>query len=532
MPCGPSAISYRYRRVKCDEAKPACHRCLSTGRKCDGYPTEPVNARLGAHANTQERLQRQPDVPYAPPDVHYTRQGIELFHFFRVNVAPQFAGCFDQNFWIVSIMRATNVQPAVWHACNAIAAIYKEYKLIADKGHMSKTGRRQPTTIVALQQYNHSVQHLVRIAQQQKLSLIDKEVLLVTNMLFTIICKLRADLKEAFIHLFNGLNLLDQWGLGEKMISKDSDKVSSLLSIDSLRLIFLRMYYQTDPLRFWKLDKWNQEFCENRISPVPFCNPTEAFFELELIWHAVRLRSDLVRDSNNTTEFRPLRSIQISPWASYDLWKTKYQSFQRSRYCKPEQQEQELLIIDIRKVILDITSQVDYSEGPMVWDRFESEYEEILVLAQRLCEIDGTFVGNGVETWQHRPRQFSVTPSVCEPLYQIAIWSRNYRIRRRALAILKLRRIDECMLGPEVTHWIAMCAVDIEERPWWDPKLMEAIPECSCIPYKVICAFHRIVEDHVEFLDEFAFGYHIRTMHDVVNNLPGEIIAMNTKQMK
>jgi hypothetical protein len=27
----------RIRRVKCDEGKPNCQRCISTGRKCDGY---------------------------------------------------------------------------------------------------------------------------------------------------------------------------------------------------------------------------------------------------------------------------------------------------------------------------------------------------------------------------------------------------------------------------------------------------------------------------------------------------------------
>lgn len=30
-------LKYRIRRVKCDEQKPACLRCTSTGRTCDGY---------------------------------------------------------------------------------------------------------------------------------------------------------------------------------------------------------------------------------------------------------------------------------------------------------------------------------------------------------------------------------------------------------------------------------------------------------------------------------------------------------------
>jgi len=35
----PPAAAHRIRRVKCDEARPACERCLSTGRTCDGYPS-------------------------------------------------------------------------------------------------------------------------------------------------------------------------------------------------------------------------------------------------------------------------------------------------------------------------------------------------------------------------------------------------------------------------------------------------------------------------------------------------------------
>ncbi|KAL2807765.1 hypothetical protein BJX63DRAFT_60948 [Aspergillus granulosus] len=30
-------ITCKIRRVKCDEGKPSCSRCVSTGRKCDGY---------------------------------------------------------------------------------------------------------------------------------------------------------------------------------------------------------------------------------------------------------------------------------------------------------------------------------------------------------------------------------------------------------------------------------------------------------------------------------------------------------------
>src|SRR5271156_3905141 len=32
-------VTCKIRRIKCDEVKPACLRCTSSGRKCDGYAT-------------------------------------------------------------------------------------------------------------------------------------------------------------------------------------------------------------------------------------------------------------------------------------------------------------------------------------------------------------------------------------------------------------------------------------------------------------------------------------------------------------
>lgn len=36
-PASHPLTSLRIRKVKCDEEFPSCHRCVSTGRLCDGY---------------------------------------------------------------------------------------------------------------------------------------------------------------------------------------------------------------------------------------------------------------------------------------------------------------------------------------------------------------------------------------------------------------------------------------------------------------------------------------------------------------
>ncbi|KAJ5694052.1 hypothetical protein N7536_004464 [Penicillium majusculum] len=39
-------MTCKIRRVKCDEEKPQCRRCISTGRKCDGYPHPPFAVKV------------------------------------------------------------------------------------------------------------------------------------------------------------------------------------------------------------------------------------------------------------------------------------------------------------------------------------------------------------------------------------------------------------------------------------------------------------------------------------------------------
>src|SRR5436190_22051754 len=47
-------LKLRIRRVKCDEAKPWCMRCMGTGRKCDGYAVQEQTGLLFVHATSAD----------------------------------------------------------------------------------------------------------------------------------------------------------------------------------------------------------------------------------------------------------------------------------------------------------------------------------------------------------------------------------------------------------------------------------------------------------------------------------------------
>lgn len=84
----PELTGYRIRKVKCDETKPSCLRCTSTGRKCDGYAPALQASAL--------QLYR----PGSSASAHDLR-GLEgrALQFFREVVGPVLSGHADTYFW-------------------------------------------------------------------------------------------------------------------------------------------------------------------------------------------------------------------------------------------------------------------------------------------------------------------------------------------------------------------------------------------------------------------------------------------------
>lgn len=80
--------------MKCDEAKPECERCTSTGRKCDGYVIpKPKKTAPTLKANVQE-LTLARAVSWEQGD-SAERRAID---YFRCHTAPGVSGYFDTDF--------------------------------------------------------------------------------------------------------------------------------------------------------------------------------------------------------------------------------------------------------------------------------------------------------------------------------------------------------------------------------------------------------------------------------------------------
>ncbi|KAL7923346.1 hypothetical protein ACQKWADRAFT_60865 [Trichoderma austrokoningii] len=189
------------RRVKCDEKKPACQRCVSTGRVCDGYGVWGGGNAYGssnkAPSLPNSSLSHYQKIP-APLSVISMSQKHRIagqpasigFEYFRRYTSTKLPGLFESGFWDSLVLQASDQEPAVLHAVAALGAAHKNDE------HIS------------LVEYNKAIQHL-----RQSLCSSDRDtirVCLITCLLFVCIELLRGGFKAGYVHLSTGLRMLHE----------------------------------------------------------------------------------------------------------------------------------------------------------------------------------------------------------------------------------------------------------------------------------------------------------------------------------
>ncbi|OAA43625.1 C6 zinc finger domain protein [Metarhizium rileyi] len=198
-------LTCKKRRVKCDETRPACKRCTSTGRNCDGYMPPPPGYM------SWDRLLSSP-VPSSPSSLPEA-DDLELrsLAFYRHIVAPRLCGPLDSSFWTKLVAQMAYSEPATRHAVLAISRLYEDF----GHGDLSETtaarGATRATTDVGsggfvIHHYNAAISHLVGPPTS---SPADLNTVLLVCILFTCIEFLRGDTESAIRHSQHGISLLN-----------------------------------------------------------------------------------------------------------------------------------------------------------------------------------------------------------------------------------------------------------------------------------------------------------------------------------
>jgi len=223
-----SLRSHRIRRVKCDEAKPSCKRCTSTGRTCDGYSSpdilvsNPSNAlihRLHTHVQGTAREKRG-------------------FQYFLTNTAAELIGYYTSSFWEHLILQASAAEPALKHAVIAIGSLHEEF---TNRRLDFSPGLEDLGSGFAISQYTKAISHLRRSLSSGKQAPLTA---LMSCILFVCFDSLRGYFDSAMVHLQSGFKILrDVRGKSkeyEDIVQNDLSPLFMRLSMQSILYIDTR----------------------------------------------------------------------------------------------------------------------------------------------------------------------------------------------------------------------------------------------------------------------------------------------------
>ncbi|KAH7014163.1 uncharacterized protein B0I36DRAFT_338331 [Microdochium trichocladiopsis] len=121
----------KQRRIKCDEAKPSCQRCLKRGLTCTGYTSIVPDASTAGQAQAEPCLSTSAAgkgsvtsyaIPFRVPGSQADRQ---LLHYFCVVSASELSGYVLSDFWTRIVLQHAQHELVVRQAVVALSSVHQ-----------------------------------------------------------------------------------------------------------------------------------------------------------------------------------------------------------------------------------------------------------------------------------------------------------------------------------------------------------------------------------------------------------------------
>lgn len=199
----------RIRKIKCDEDRPFCQRCVQTGRTCDGYESlfrpfisQPVRAAHDSGSSTPEAVLQ----PKIPPENTPTSQDVDLLnrHFTTKTIFDVELAC-DQE--AIQILHASLNDPAIRHAVSSLRTLREDFETYGTGP--ASAAQQTPSFNHGLQQYTAALTELTsKMASPHSDAL--RSVLLCCQV-FISIEQVRGDFGTMALHIIRGLGIMHEY---------------------------------------------------------------------------------------------------------------------------------------------------------------------------------------------------------------------------------------------------------------------------------------------------------------------------------
>ena len=215
------------RRIKCDEEKPECKKCMLSGRRCGGYSPSPpssISARSARSASASPPLQHSPSMALRLRDSEK-----RTYDYFLSCASLRLAGPLGKDFWHGYILQLAHTEPLVTDCLLAISTLYEHPQFMvsfrrnpydrtpADKERSESLGVLHPHVppppdkyhASALQKYNQAIKQFKERLEHGSAA---PYLVLTSCALFFCIEVIRDNVFAALSLVNNGMKLLKDYG--------------------------------------------------------------------------------------------------------------------------------------------------------------------------------------------------------------------------------------------------------------------------------------------------------------------------------
>ncbi|KAF3762036.1 hypothetical protein M406DRAFT_74953, partial [Cryphonectria parasitica EP155] len=203
-------ITCRIRRVKCGEEKPHCRRCVSTGRKCDGYtpiPTSRGQLIIALREQNNARGSGTPSLTLTVSPISFLSSNeASQFDYFRMRTAVKTNTFLGADFWSLSVLQLSYVEPSMKYAVLALSALHRRTE------SRDRATEAEAWHLKGLVHYGNAVNAAQKLLQRAQASISSSEgtKALATCLVLSVFDNLTGNYKCARMHLQSGLRLADE----------------------------------------------------------------------------------------------------------------------------------------------------------------------------------------------------------------------------------------------------------------------------------------------------------------------------------
>ncbi|KAI0099397.1 hypothetical protein F4814DRAFT_433106 [Daldinia grandis] len=459
------------RKVKCDEGKPVCFRCYSTGRVCEGYGV------WGGGGNEYGRRpigsnRKSLTCFYTPMLVKaVNKEETRYLEWFTYRSVLKLPGVFSFEFWDRLVFQAASSEPAVLHAILALSSAHRREGLCFDASPNVAPDKQEHFT---LEHYTKAITHLQpHFTSRSNQSI---RVALITCLMFVTMEYLRGNFKTGYNHLQTGLKLLNEFQARSSAIDSYSlfqepccDSADAWIIQAFIRLD-VQAKFQCQGSQFLNI---TQEDCssDTPATPLIFQSANQARQHLDRILSQIFYLSHECRrqvQPLDKLDTRSLPSMQRRLKAKLDSW---YDAFKASRpsliSSKISHSTVAYIILRIYHVVAEIMVDTCLQpEDQMIYDTYTKSFKTLM---DQLNYIRSLSLAPPMATILH----FSDTSSsiadlgAIPALYYVALKCRVHTIRHEALVFLLTITHKEGIWSAHLAARMIEEVINIEEGDFY-----------------------------------------------------------------